>query len=125
MQISIQNLELVRKVVMSKRVVSAVVLLVLCMTCVLAGCGSKEVTLEDVNRIAKYYFDQQFEDEEYEIQEEKDAIVSQKEAYVRSAIGKDSGYKYSIAIHKEGSNVYSYIIESGKALRIGGTNVGE
>lgn len=109
---------------MSKRVMSVVVLLVLCLSVVLAGCGSKEVTAEDIDRVCKFYFDKEFGDEEYTITEGKNAVVLSKEAYIRTATGVDSGREYSIAIATKGSNVYSYEPKTARAFRIGGTNVG-
>ena len=94
---------------------------------VLAGCGAKPVTEADFDRIANYYFDLKLtqagiEWDDYQVEE--DIIINSKSCYCLSAVNAEDEVVYSIGIMKDGSGVYNYGMTTGKATRIGGSEVG-
>lgn len=113
---------------MTKKIIAAMLLVLVCTTGLLAGCGAKPVTEADFDRIANYYFDLKLtqngiEWEDYQVEE--DIIINSKSAFCLSALDADGEVVYSIGIMKDGSGVYSYGMTTGKASRIGGSEVGK
>ncbi len=113
---------------MTKKIIAAMLLVLVCTTGLLAGCGAKPVTEADFDRIANYYFDLKLTqsgiewDGEYKVQE--DIIINSKSCYCLSAVDADGEVLYSLGIMKDGSGVYNYGMTTGKATRIGGSEVG-
>ncbi len=107
---------------MTKKIIAVLLVVMMVMAMVLTGCGKKEVTEADLERIANHYFGEKFEGEKFEWKQEEDKVVTAKAAYILSA-ESESGKTYCIAIIKDGSGVYSYGLTSGKAARIGSSNV--
>lgn len=113
---------------MTKKIIAAMLLVLVCTTGLLVGCGSTPVTEDDFDRIATYYFDMKLTDEGTEWAEwkqEADIIISSKPAYCLSAVDAEGNVLYTIGIIKDGSGVFSYGLTTGKATRIGGTDVGK
>ena len=114
---------------MTKKIIAAILLVLVFTTGLLAGCGAKPVTEEDFDRLANYYFELKCNQEgnmgwegEYKVQE--DIIINSKTAYCLSALDAEGEVIYSLGIMKDGSGVYSYGMTTGKATRIGGSEVG-
>lgn len=110
---------------MKKRLVALMLVLLVGLSLVLTGCTDKTVTEDDLDRIATYYFDKSFGDKEYTYKRENDTVINAVEAFVLTGDAKDGSATYTIGIRKDGGGVFSYGIASGKAVRIGGSNVGE
>ncbi len=113
---------------MTKKIIAAMLLVLVCTTGLLVGCGATPVTEEDFDRIATYYFDMKLTEQGMEWvdwQQEEDIIINSKSAYCLSAVDAEGKIVYSIGIIKDGSGVYSYGMTTGKATRIGGSEVGK
>jgi len=108
---------------MTKKIIAVLLVLIMAMSMILVGCGTKEVTEADIDKIATYYFEKKFGDESFTMERSADKVVTAKSAFVVTGTS-ESGIDYTIAILKDGSGVYSYGIESGKANRLGSCNVG-
>lgn len=112
---------------MTKKIIAAMLLVLAC-TGLLVGCGATPVTEADFDRIATYYFDMKLTEQGTEwvdIQVEEDIIINSKAAYCLSAVDAEGEVLYSIGIIKDGSGVYNYGLKTGKATRIGGSDVGK
>lgn len=113
---------------MTKKIIAAMLLVLVCTTGLMVGCGATPVTEDDFERIATYYFDIKLTDQGVEWadwKQEADVIISSKPAYCISAVDAEGAVLYSIGIIKDGSGVFSYGLTTGKATRIGGTEVGK
>ncbi len=113
---------------MTKKIIAAMLLVLVCTTGLLVGCGATPVTEDDFDRIATYYFDMKLTDQGIEWtdwQVEEDIIINSKAAYCLSAVNAEGEVLYSLGIIKDGSGVYNYGITTGKATRIGGSEVGK
>ena len=113
---------------MTKKIIAALLLVLICTTGLMVGCGAKPVTEDDFDRIATYYFDMKLKDQGIEWaswQQEDDVIINSKSAYCLSAVDAEGEVLYSLGIIKDGSGVYNYGLTTGKATRIGGTQVGK
>ena len=109
----------------TKKIVAALLLVVICLTGLLVGCSSKPIEEDDIDPIAVYYFNQKCGETGWSDWDfNDDTVVNAKEAWCVSAFTEDGDDVYTIAILKDGSGVYSYGLETGKAQRIGGCNVG-
>lgn len=113
---------------MTKKIIAAMLLVLVCTTGLLVGCGATPVTEADFDRIANYYFDKKLAEQGMEWEDwkqENDVVINSKSAYCLSALDANGEVVYSIGIIKDGSGVYAYGIATGKATRIGGSNVGK
>ena len=107
------------------KIVAAMMLLVVCVAGLLVGCGAKPVEEADIDRISTYYFDQKLGDNTWtNMTRLDDVVLTNKSGYCVSAETLDGSSSYCIVIMKDGSGVYSYGIQTGKANRLGGTDVG-
>lgn len=113
---------------MTKKIIAAMLLVLVCTTGLLVGCGATPVTEDDFDRIATYYFDMKLTEqgtEWAEWKQEADIIISSKPAYCLSAVDAEGNVLYSLGIIKDGSGVFNYGLTTGKATRIGGSDVGK
>ncbi len=113
---------------MTKKIIAAMLLVLVCTSGLLVGCGATPVTEDDFDRIANYYFDMKLTDQGIEwtdYQVEEDIIINSKSAYCLSAVNAEGEVVYSLGIIKDGSGVYNYGMTTGKATRIGGSEVGK
>ncbi len=113
---------------MTKKIIAAMLLVLVCTTGLLVGCGATPVTEDDFDRIATYYFDMKLTDQGTEWvdwKQEEDIIINSKSAYCLSAVNAEGEVLYSLGIIKDGSGVYNYGMTTGKATRIGGSEVGK
>ncbi len=112
---------------MTKKIIAAMLLVLVCTTGLMVGCGATPVAEADLEKIATYYFDikvAELGEEWVTIQREADSIVNSKSVYCLSALDAEGAVVYTVAIMKDGSGVYNYGLATGKAVRIGGCNVG-
>ena len=111
---------------MTKKIIAALLLVVVCTTGLLAGCGATPVTEDDFDRIATYYFDKKVGEGEWVTwRQDEDVFVQNKDAYCMSAVDENDEVLYTIAIAKDGSGVYRYGLVTGKTEKLGGCNVGK
>ena len=106
---------------MKKKVVAVLLVLMMVLSMVLAGC-SQPVTEDQIDDIAVWYFNRKFGDEEYTYERNEDKVITASECYVLTA-KTAKGIKFTIAIDKENGAVYDYGIDSGKAQRMGSASV--